>query len=385
MPGYAGWLLLLGVLGTAAASAAEPEPPYKTHFRPINVHLHCGQPSAAAVRAELAVCDRTGIDKVVILDGGSPPGSLPKWLELKRQFSDRLIVFYKLDLRNVARPGFFVDIVTELEEAAQSGVQGVKVWKDLGMYNQDGEGKLLAMDDPRLDPFFARCGELGLPVMIHAADPREYWHPLTYHSLHYGLRTEADQHYHNPAMPKWEELIRQRDHVLEKHPRTNFIGAHLGSLCQDLERLGRTFEKHPNFHADCAARLRFLGRLNPPAVRAFFIKYQDRLLFGTDDGILSKGRRPGQAGNISLYPADDPNWLWHDPADEAAVRDWKEKHTWFYSQYLQYFETDRLDLSDPSRSGGAWLRIPAVQLPAEVLEKFYRTNAERLIPGLRAK
>src|SRR4029079_12152497 len=113
---------------------------------------------------------------------------------------------------------------------AKQGIQGVKVWKDLGMSVRDASGKLLAVDDPRLDPFWEKCGQLKLPVLIHTADPKEYWYPLTYHSIHYGLRTEADQHYHNPEMASWVELMRQRDHVLEKHPQTTFIGNHFGSM-----------------------------------------------------------------------------------------------------------------------------------------------------------
>src|SRR5262249_5773724 len=153
------------------------------------------------------------------------------------------------------------------------------------------------------------------PVLIHTADEREYWQPLTFNSIHYGLRNEADQHYKNPEMPPWEELIRQRDAVLKKHPKTKFIGAHMGCQSLDLKQLGETLDRYPNFSVDTAARQRILGRLNPPGVRDFFVKYQDRILFGTDDMVLFKGRKPSKSGNISLYPSDDPDWLWLDPKD----------------------------------------------------------------------
>jgi hypothetical protein len=263
------------------------------------------------------------------------------------------------------------------------GAQGVKVWKDLGMYARDDKGKLIKADDSRLDPFWARCGELGLPVLIHTADEKEYWQPLTFNSFHYGLRAEIDQHYHNPNMPPWEELIRQRDAILRKHRKTTFIGAHMGSLSFDLQRLGETFDKYPNFSVDTAARQRILGRLNPNAVHDFFVKYQDRILFGTDDVVLSAGRKPGVSGNISVYPRDDPNWLCVAPHDTQAVRRWADRAAFDYSQYLQYFETDRLDLFDPNRSAGGWLRIPGIKLPQKVLEKVYHANAELRIPGLK--
>jgi uncharacterized protein len=363
--------------------AADPETTYKTSYRVINVHRHCCTASAEVVRAELEVEDRVGIHAFVNLDGGPPNGNLPAWIKLRDKYAGRLIVFFMLDVRRADRPTFFQDALRDLEQAAKLGAQGVKVWKDLGMYARDDKGKLIKADDPRLDPFWARCGELGLPVMIHTADEREYWQPLTFNSFHYGLRADKDQHHLNPEMPSWEELIRQRDAVLQKHRKTTFIGAHMGSMSFDLQRLGETFEKHPNFSVDTAARQRILGRLNPTAVRDFFVKYQDRILFGTDDLVLSGGRKPGASGNISVYPRDDPNWLCLSPQDTEAVRDWQARATFDYSQYLQYFETERLDLLDPNRSAGAWLRIPGIKLPREVLEKVYHANAEKRIPGLK--
>jgi predicted TIM-barrel fold metal-dependent hydrolase len=362
---------------------AEPSTLYKTRYRVINVHRHCATPSEAVMRAEFEVLDRVGMSQVVILDAGAPDGDLATWMKLRKEHPDRLIVFMKLSFDRVKQPTFFKDIVTDLERSAKMGVQGVKVWKDLGMYNRDGAGKLLKSDDPRLDPLWEKCGELGLPVLIHAADPREYWFPLTYNSFHYGLRPEADQHYNNPEMPGWDELIRQRDAILKKHPKTRFIGAHMGSLCLDLGQLEKTFERYPNFHVDCAARQRVLGRLNPNAVRDFFIKHQDRILFGTDDMVLSGGHKPRKSVNISVYPKDDPGYIWVDPADEKGVRQWQDRAAFDYSQYLQYFETDRADLVDPNRSGGSWLRMRGIKLPPEVLEKLYHANAEKLIPGIQ--
>lgn len=173
---------------------------------------------------------------------------------------------------------------------------------------RDAEGKLLKADDPRLDPLWAKMAELKLPVVYHCGDPKEYWYPRTYHSFHYG--TGAPEFYKDPEMPSWEELMRQRDAVLEKHPALVMIGAHFGSLTFDLERLAATLDKYPNFHVECAAGLRIIGRLNPQAVRDFFVKYQDRIHFGSDRDVL--------AGV--------------DPADERAVREWQERAAFFLSR-----------------------------------------------------
>jgi predicted TIM-barrel fold metal-dependent hydrolase len=375
--------LLVPWLGPGSLPAGEEPAEYKSSYRVINVHAHCAVPSEEAMQAEFEVLDRVGVDRIVVLDGGSPEGTLPAWLKLREKYPNRLTVFMKLSFKRIAEPTFFTDIVRELESAAKSGVQGVKVWKDLGMYVRDPGGRLLKADDKRLDPFWEKCGELGLPVLIHAADPKEYWYPLTYNSFHYGMRPEKDQFYNDPEMPTWEELIERRNNILEKHPRTKFIGAHMGSLSFDLKQLEVTLEKYPNFSVDCAARQRILGRLNPAAVRDFFVKHQDRILFGTDGILLLAQRRPTGSANISVYPSDDPNWVMVDLANRAAVRAWQQREAESIGLYLKYFETDLPDLSDPSRSGGPWLKFPGIKLPAEVLEKFYHGNAEKLIPGLK--
>jgi Amidohydrolase len=152
-----------------------------------------------------------------------------------------------------------------------------------------------------------------------------------------------------------------------------------------LKQLGETLDKYPNLTVDCAARLRILGRLNPPAIRDFFTKYQDRILFGTDNQVFYKTHNSSGSANISVYPSDDPNWLTIDPNDKEAVERWKAKAARFYGDFLAYFETDRVDIEDPNHSGGAWLRLAGAKLPPDVLEKLYHKNAERLIPGLGKK
>jgi len=380
--------LLLLVANSLSSHAAQERTPYKTAFRVINVHAHWDSPQEEAVKAQLEVMDRAGVAAEVNLDTGRSDGTLPAWIELRKKHPGRFVLFAKFTLKDFARvkePAFFDDLVRELERSAKMGIQGVKMWKDLGMYIKDGSGALLKADDPRLDPFWAKCGELGLPVLFHAADPKEYWYPLTYNSLHYGFRPEEDQHTKNPDMPRWEELIRQRDAVLAKHPKTTFIGAHFGSLTFELQQLAETLDRHPNFNVECAARLRILGRLNPQAVRDFFTKYQDRILFGTDGGVLLGGRKPGGSKNITVYPVDDPDWIRVDPGDVEAVKRWKDRQALVYSRYFEYFETDRLDLVDPTGFAADSLRLRGAKLPADVLEKFYHANAERLIPGLVEK
>jgi predicted TIM-barrel fold metal-dependent hydrolase len=350
--------LLLGVGRVDAAD--ESRPLYKTSYRVINVHLHCFAPGIDAVKAEIEVLDRMGIAADVILDGGDTDGNLPAWMILQKKFPDRFVVFGNVPWGKIKQADFFENLPREITEQHRLGIRGIKIFKELGMSVRDPKGELLKGDDPRLDPLWAKCGELGIPVLIHMADPKEYWYPLTYNSFHYGMRSEAEQHYDRTKMPSFEDLIRQRDNILKKHPKTTFIAPHMGSLSFDLKQLGETLDRYPNFYVDCSARLRIYGRLNPKAVRDFFIKYQDRILFGTDG-----------AAPFHIRPID---------TDKVAV--WKDRQALFLSRHFEYFETDHLDIPEPGGWGKEWLRLPGIKLPPEVLEKFYHGNAERLIPGL---
>jgi uncharacterized protein len=359
-------------------------PPHKTTYRVINAHHHWLSPSEEAVRVQIEVMDAVGIAAAVNLDGGLADGSLKAWLELERNHPGRFATFVKFtekEFVRVGEPGFFESLARDVETAAKMGARGVKVWKDLGMVIKDVSGALLKVDDPRLDPFWIKCGELGLPVMIHTADPKDFWDPMTYDNPLYGARKDEDQLHRVPGMPSWEALIEQRDNVIRKHPKTTFIGAHFADMANDLKGLADRLDRYPNLYVESAARLRLLGRVNPKAVRDFFIKYQDRILFGTDNAVLS-GPRKTKGANILIYPMDDDSWGRIDPKDGEAVRRWKEGQVRFYGRNFEYYETDRLDLADPFGRDGDWNRMSGAKLPSEVLEKFYHGNAERLIPRL---
>ena len=352
---------------------AVPEALHKSPYRIIDIHAHAPFPSDAVVRAHLDMLDRVGVTAVtvVLLDasgwpypGGWSEPNLLAWLELRKRFPERLLVFGTVDFNRVAKePTFFADIVTELERGASRGMQGVKIWKNLGMHYKDANGKLLRLDDPRLDLFWKTCGKLGVPILIHTADPKEYWYPNSYNVFQYE-GPSTGKYFKHAEVPTWEELIRQRNSVLKKHPKTKFIGAHFASLSNDFDELAKTLDEYPNLSVDCAARLRFMYRYHPKAVRDFFVKYQDRILFGTDDFLVR-----------------DPKLL----DDAKGLKDWQEKHAIFYSRYLEYFETDHGEIIDPYGTYREWMRLTGVKLPAEVLEKLYHANAEKLIPSLKRR
>lgn len=357
---------------TPAAQAAEKSTDalYKTSYRVIDIHGHAPFPSETALRAHLDMFDQVGVAAFNVLlyepEGWSYAGgwsdlNLLEWLRLRKQFPERLLVFGTVDFRRVAKePTFWGDIVLELERAIHLGMQGVKIWKNLGMHYRDADGKLLRIDDPRLDPFWEKCGELGIPVFIHTADPKEYWYPRTYNTYQYESEWTA-RYYNHAVVPKWEELIAQRDKIVEKHPRTTFIGAHFASLSSDFDELAKTLDKYPNLFVECGARLRFMYRYHPHAVRDFFVKYQDRILFGTDNALA------------------DSKLVNH----AEALRQFEERRAIFYSRHFEYFETDHLGILEPGGTYREWMRLTGVKLPPEVLEKFYHANAEKLIPSFK--
>ncbi|HEX7899261.1 MAG TPA: amidohydrolase family protein [Planctomycetota bacterium] len=379
---------LIGLLIAFCAAAGAQEvarPPFRTSYRIIDIHHHCDAPDPESARIRMEMLDRAGVRAVANLDAGRVDGTLPGWIEIQKAFPGRMVLFPKFtraDLEGLQEGGFVDGLVRELRRAAAAGVRGVKIWKDLGMFIRDAGGQLVRIDDPRLDPFWTACGELGLVVFIHSADPREYWYPLTPNSFHYGARTEEDQYYKIAGMPKWEDLIAQRDAVVAKHPKTVFVGAHFASMTLDLAGLAERLDRYPNLHVECGARLRMLGRLNPKTVREFFVKYQDRVLFGTDIGGLLAGRK-SKVKNFLVYGIDDPDWNRIDLKDLAAVRRWQDRQALAYSRYFEYFETDRVDLLEPGGFGAEWMRLAGAKLPPEVLEKLYHGNAERLVPDFK--
>jgi len=170
----------------STADGAWHLPLYRSSYFIIDSHGHGPFPSEDAVRAHLAAMNRVGVDVFTVLlfeaagwqyKGGWSESNLEAWLEIREEYRRRLIVCGTVDFGRAAKePAFFENIVRDLKRHAKMGIQGIKIWKNLGMYHRDSSGKLMRIDDPRLDPFWATCGELGLPVWIHSADPKPYWY-----------------------------------------------------------------------------------------------------------------------------------------------------------------------------------------------------------------
>jgi predicted TIM-barrel fold metal-dependent hydrolase len=250
-------------------------------------------------------------------------------------------------------------VTSYLDGAIRQGAVMIKIYKEVGLELKTPGGEWVMPDDPVFDPIYAHIAKSGRPMLSHFAEPLAAWLPLDPESVHYGYYSRHPEwHFHQRSdVPAHEAIIAARSRVLERHPDLVMIGAHLGSLEHDVKVLGAYLDRHPNFHVDIAARSADLTRQPREAVRDFFIRYQDRVLYGSDIGI-----DPPESGTRS-------------EGEVAAILESVEAH---YRRDWRYFAGE----GTVEIKGKA---IECLALPRDVLEKFYQRNAERLIPGLGAR
>lgn len=254
--------------------------------------------------------------------------------------ASRFIWFTNVDFEGIGTDGWAERAVRQLEADVQAGAKGLKIYKSLGMNITDAAGKRVSVDDARIDPIWQKCAELKIPVLIHTADPAQFWQPHDKHNerwLELKLRPNRKRDSQNEA--PWETLMAEQENVFRKHPKTVFINAHLGWFGNDLARLGKMFDALPNVYSEIGAVLAELGR-QPRFAREFFIKYQDRILFGKD--------------------------------------------SWEPSEYYTYFRVLETadEYFDYYRRYHAFWKMYGLDLPDDVLQKVYYKNALRIVPGI---
>lgn len=253
---------------------------------------------------------------------------------------NKFIVFTNIDFLGFGEDGWIERILDELGTDVTNGAAGLKIYKNLGFTLKDNRGKRVAVDDPRLDPIWNKCGVLGIPVLIHSGEPFQFWLPKDKNNERWLELKQKPDRYRDPAeYPPWEEIMEEQHNVFRKHPNTIFINAHLGWLGNDLSRLGKLMDELPNMYTEIGAVLAELGR-QPRFAREWFIKYQDRIMFGKDS--------------------------WH-PEE--------------YYVYFRVLETSD-EYFDYYRKRHAFWKMYGLNLPDDVLKKVYYKNALRIIPGI---
>jgi len=289
----------------------------------------------------VAGMDQVNVRTIVNLSGGTGE-RLQRCLDtLDNAYPGRFATFCNVGWEGVGQPGWAERVAEQLACDVEAGAKGLKVFKRLGLQVRDTDKKLVMPDDERLAPIWDKAGELGVPVLIHVADPVAFFTPLDRFNERWDeLHRHPDWHFYGPEFPKFEALIGCLYNLIGRHRGTTFITAHVGCYPENLGFVSRMMDEHPNLYTDISARIAELGRA-PYSAREWFITYQDRILFGTD---------------VSPTP------------------EWYRIYFRFLETRDEYFSYSLGEIPDQGR----W-RIYGVYLPDEVLEKVYHRNAERLI------
>ncbi|MCK8479861.1 amidohydrolase family protein [Psychroserpens algicola] len=312
----------------------------RAKFPFIDVHGHQYQMPTQDLTPVIAAMDTLNMGIMVNLSGRTGEDLIKSVANIDKNFPNRFVVFCNINFEGAGAEGWIEEKVAQLKADVKNGARGLKVYKSLGLRNKDVDGKRLAIDDARLNPIWKTCGELGIPVLIHAADPKSFWDDFDADNerwlelkIHPRRKRDAD----NPA--PWEQIIQEQHNMFKAHPNTTFINAHMGWYANDLGKLATLLDDMPNMNVGIGAIIAELGR-QPRFAKAFFIKYQDRILFGKD----------------SWKPEEFPTYF--------RVLESADEYFPYHKKYHAFWPMYGLDLPD------------------EVLKKVYYKNALRIVPGL---
>ena len=256
---------------------------------PIIIWVRNSEAAGSTSRSKqlLDQLDQVGVVHYIDLDGGWGEEILGRHLDhFKAAAPERFSVFGGVDFSAWAEQGdgFGEWAAKRLRAQAARGAEGLKIWKAFGLKIKDQDGVLVRVDDPRLDPLWQTAGELGFPVVIHVADPVAFFDPVDETNERWEeLNLVPDWQFPSPPFPAFISILEGLARLVTRHPETNFIGAHVGCYAENLGWVGDLLDRCPNFFVDISARIGELGR-QPYSARRFFIKYSDRILFGSDFG-----------------------------------------------------------------------------------------------------
>ena len=312
----------------------------RAKFPVIDIHSHQPVPMPPDQFDKVVQgMDANNLRLLVNLSGNSGD-RLRQGLEAIRgsKYKDRMVLFANVNFREPVGPGFGVKAARQLEEDIKAGALGLKVFKDLGMFDRKADGSRLRVDDPELDPIWDACVRLNVPVLIHVAEPQAFFDPIDTHNERWLELALFPDRRHQDGV-RFEQLMTERNNMIKKHPNTRYILAHFGWHANDLARAGKLLDENPNVSFDVAAVLYDFGR-QPRGAHDFFIKYQDRILFGKDS-----------------YQPDEYPYYWRvfETADE----------------YFDYY-----------RDYHAFWKLYGIGLPDPILKKLYYANALKVTPGL---
>ncbi|MEN2284122.1 amidohydrolase family protein [Algoriphagus sp. SE2] len=312
----------------------------KAKFPFIDVHNHHWIMPVQDLEKLIVEMDSLNMGLMVNLSGFR--GKVLEWSldNVNNNYPNRFVVFLNLNFENLDDPDWPETPLRMLEEGVKQGVKGLKVYKELGLNDTDNNGNRIPVNDSRLDPIWAKCGELGIPVLIHSGEPNSFWKPKDKYNERWLELKQYPSRYRNPEkLPSFDSIMAEQHAVFRKHSETIFINAHLGWYGNNLKKLGELMDEFPNMYTEIGAVLAELGR-QPKAARSFFIDYQDRILFGKD-----------------TYKMEE------------------------YYTYFRVLETED-EYFDYYRKRHAHWKMYGLGLPDSILRKVYFENALSIIPGI---
>ena len=317
----------------------------KAKFPAIDYHAHVGSflGSADQIAALGAYMDSLNLGMMVVADNisGDRLKNVIANVKASDKLKDRVRILAGINFRDVG-PGWGAKAVAQLEADIAAGAVGVgEIGKGFGLSTRKADGTLLKIDDPELDAVFEAAGRLNIPVFVHTAEPEEFFKPIDFTNERWLELSLFSDRRNGPGTdrPTFDNLMTQRDNRFKRHPKTKFVAAHMGWHANDLGRLGKMFDEMPNVYAELGAVLYDIGR-QPRAAHDFFVKYQDRILFGKD----------------SFQPEE-------------------------YPYYWRVLET-KDDYFDYYRNYHAFWKLYGIDLPDDVLKKVYYKNAMAITPQL---
>lgn len=352
------------------ASAASGDPTYTaadfTHERKFDAHVHANTDD----HRFLDIAKQDGFE---LLSINVDYPDFPKLAdqakvahELQAADPQRFHFLTTFSMKGFGGPNWTADTIRHIDAEIAQGAVGVKVWKNIGMVEKDAQGKLIMLDDPRFDGVMNHLEAQGIPLVAHQAEPKNCWLPLE------AMTTENDRSYFrdhpeyymylHPEQPSYESLMAARDRFVARHPKLIFIGAHLASLEWSVDRLAKFFDAYPNATADFAARMtqvQFQSNADREKVRRFFLKYQDRLLYGTD---LTE--EPPNPHERAQNPPSDGM-----PFDVEADGFWRSDWLYLATAQVQHIDAIKAD-------------VQGLALPKTVIDKIYYSNARRVFSRL---
>lgn len=308
-----------------------------------SIDVHCHWSLDVDPEVMIAAMDERNVARAINLSGRTGDELRAMCERYLGEYADRFAILCNIDFSRVGAPDFATRVVADLREAKAMGVSGLKVFKSLGLTTQDVNGRLIPVDDPRLDVVWRTCGELGLPVLIHSADPIAFFDPIDCTNERWmQLARHPDWSFHGESFPSWREVVDQFERMIARHRDTRFIAAHMANCAEHLAQARRLLAAHENLWMDLSGRVGEIGR-RPYATRRLMLEFPDRICFGTD-------RYPGRP--------DQPR----------------------YRVYFRFLETDDEYFNyydHPFPPAGDW-KIHGIFLPDDVLQNVYHDNSARL-------